>query len=78
MRRPCCAHARTCVIELLNNFGGHRLLLEDKVARFSGKYPFISGVFPAKKLHSMLHKLIRGPNVQETLKETFGFENREW
>ena len=78
MRRPYCAHARFCVFELLNNFGGHRLLLEDKVARFSGKYPFISGVFPAKKLHSMLHKLIRGPNVQETLKETFGFENREW
>jgi len=51
MRSPCCAHARTCVIELLKNFGGHRLLLEDKVARFSGKYPFISGAFPAKKLH---------------------------
>ena len=77
MRRPCRAYARTCVIELLKNFGGHRLLLEDKVAGFSGKHPFTSGVFSAKKLHSMLLKLIRGPNVQETLKETFGFGNLE-
>lgn len=59
-----CACALSSVWSFWRNVGGHRSLLEDKIASFSGKCRFLSGVFPAKMFNWMLPKLIRRSNEQ--------------